>query len=81
MKFPYTRKEQSFDNCAWIYEYEKEDIHNFLNRGYFLGIDERGRPCLLKSVVNAQGKHMTVYRHLSMDEYYYTFRLIISNAA
>ena len=81
MKFPYIRKEQSFDNCALIYEYQKEDIHNFLNRGYFLGMDDQGRPCLLKSVVNAQGKHMAVYRHLSMSEYCYTFHLIMDNAA
>ena len=44
MKFPYTRKEQNFDNCAWIYEYQKEDIHDFLNRGYSLGMDGQGRP-------------------------------------
>ena len=81
MKFPYTRKEQNFDNCARIYEYQKEDIHNFLNRGYFLGMDEQGRPCLINSIVNAQGKHITAYRHLSMDEYCYTFHLIMSNAA
>ena len=81
MKFPYTRKEQNFDNCARIYEYQKEDIHNFLNRGYFLGMDEQGRPCLINSIVNAQGKHIAVYRHLSMDEHCYTFHLIMSNAA
>lgn len=81
MKFPYTRKEQNFDNCAWIYEYQKEDIHNFLNRGYSLGMDGQGRPCLVKSIVDAQGKHITAYRHLSMDEYYYTFNLIMGKAA
>ena len=76
----YTSSEKIFDNCAWLFEWQKEDIHNFLNQGYALGIDEQGRPCLIRLTVNMQGKYITAYRHLSTDEYAYTMQFLLKSA-
>ena len=77
----YARSEKIFDNCAWLFEWQKEDIHTFLDQGYALGIDDQGRPCLIRSTVNMQGKYITAYRHLSMDEYAYTMQFLLKSAA